>query len=823
LAQNPPWQNPKAATPSVVQVLFGPWGEDIPGDGLEYCGPTATLMAIYYLYDNGFTQLAPAAYGGQEDPNATNLELVLGGLMQTSSVGGTTTGMAEGVCDYLSACGIPPDVVTLTTTTTPNLIWLQTALAPNVAQNPDTIVLANFTVSWFALETGTTSTYSRTGGHFLTPLVVQQMGGMLTLNNPAPSTFIAGARSPSSNPQTVLISSVPAGWTLQGISDPQAYSQVITPKLGPGQATLAVLTNASAWAIPASMSPAGGWQPSPWQLAASKTINTNGGMLTVQASLEGAGGIAKSGQGTLLLTGANSLSGLNNVYNGTLASTQTSGSPFGTGSVALSGGGVLMLCPANSASTSVTIASSAGAVCTIEAGGGTIALAGSGAFDVLLGGNTKGDTGNIARAGRGTLVIAPGGGIAGLGSNQNLQVVGGKGNQPRVSNGMVAPFIVGQDSDSGGSGSFLTYASAGFQPAATVTSDRLGIDKVKSTMVYEVVDSQTLDSKAQVAALEMNGGEIDGTGTLLIGSQATGDVAGLIMNGGSIYADTLAFGQAEGAIYTNNGGSGTAIYSAIAGTAGLTTFGPGGLVLGEDNASSLSGPISVNAGTLIAAADGATGAGDVTVYTGATLQVQAAVPGAVTVEQSGVLYLDGGTIEGSLSISGIGQTSDAPGGILQGYGTVSGTASVGGAIQCGPTVGWITFTGETTISSDLAFYWQLQGPYDNTTQNSGPGIGWNAIAFQSTSTTVGSEAQPVRVFLDFSVIGGDPDQGDSFWNSSLAWTIATFPSGTTPACWVTHGNFTYDSGCFCICVQGSDLNLLWQPGATSQNWCNKTS
>ncbi len=105
------WLKSHQPTPSIIQVLFGPWGENIPGDGLQYCGPTATLMAIYYLYNNGFTQLAPAPYGGPDDPNATNLELVLGGLMQTSSAGGTGGGMAGGVAAYLSACGISPSQV----------------------------------------------------------------------------------------------------------------------------------------------------------------------------------------------------------------------------------------------------------------------------------------------------------------------------------------------------------------------------------------------------------------------------------------------------------------------------------------------------------------------------------------------------------------------------------------------------------------------------------------------------------------------------------------------------------------------------------------
>ena len=70
------------------------------------CGPTATLMAIYYLFNNGFTQLAPKHYRGRDAKKAINLERVLGGLIQTSSTGGTHGyDMQVGVWNYLSAFG----------------------------------------------------------------------------------------------------------------------------------------------------------------------------------------------------------------------------------------------------------------------------------------------------------------------------------------------------------------------------------------------------------------------------------------------------------------------------------------------------------------------------------------------------------------------------------------------------------------------------------------------------------------------------------------------------------------------------------------------
>jgi hypothetical protein len=75
------WNNPET-TPSIIQTGFGAYGPDLPGDGLEYCGPTTVAMGLYWLAGNGFTQLASKNYNA-DDPNdvaaAQNLVTVLGG------------------------------------------------------------------------------------------------------------------------------------------------------------------------------------------------------------------------------------------------------------------------------------------------------------------------------------------------------------------------------------------------------------------------------------------------------------------------------------------------------------------------------------------------------------------------------------------------------------------------------------------------------------------------------------------------------------------------------------------------------------------------
>ena len=420
--------------------------------------------------------------------------------------------------------------------------------------------------------------------------------------------------------------------------------------------------------------------------------------------MQGGFSLTKSGPGTLTLQQASQLTGPTTVSGGYLGSQQTDGTPFGSASMIVSTGGVLQFSPSGSAK----IASAENAA-SFTAGGGaaTLQLAGTNPFTVTIGGYNDTTTPNIQREPGGTLLIAPGSGVAAFGSQfgaQQVFVAGTQANLPAVlSSGMVAPWLLGVNNDTARSASFLTYnSSSGFQLPTATSSIAVAIPDATSDMIYQVMNLQTLDATIQVAALQMNLGGLYGQGTLLVGSQQSGDVAGLILNAALLGISTLSFGEAEAAIYSSGIiGAGT-VTSVIVGSGGLTLCGPGWLGLQGNSANTLSGTINVNSGGLIAAGPGATGSADISVNAGSTLLVSAgAVPGTVTVQQYGTLYLGGGTVAGALTIEPIGSTSDLPGGTLQGYGTVSGTATIGGIIQCGPTVGLISFSGDATISSEV--------------------------------------------------------------------------------------------------------------------------
>jgi autotransporter-associated beta strand protein len=815
------WKDPVKNTPSIVQVDFGAYGQNIPGDGEAYCGPTSMVMGLYWLRANGFTQVVPAAYDGQEDPVATNLERVIAGLAQTSSVSGTGGDLTDGVSSYLSACGIAPDQYMIVGTDSPNLAWLGAQLAPNVADNPDTIVLANFSVGWYSRPNTTSTDFQNNGGHVLTPLTVDLFAGTITINNAYPASFENVLNQPDENPQTVEITVVPSGWTLPYLGASQDYSQVVSATQGSNGLDYAILWGGAAWAISTTALPSSSsYQLSTWAIGQLQEINTNGGILTVIAPLAGAGGFEKDGEGTLLLTNVNDLTGANAVSGGTLASTQASGTPFGAGPMILSGGGTLLLSPSGSAK--VAIASGSGAACTIGDGSGTLQFLGQDTYVITIGGNSDGTTPNIARGVAGTLVIAAGAGLAELGTGQQVLVAGMVGNLPVVSNGIVAPFIVGQDNDAASAGAFLTYdSSAGFQAASTVSSASVDINQVQSDVVYAVVGLQTIDvgGAPQVAALQVNGGQIEGlAGSLLVGSQAAGDIAGVVMNGGIIMAGALGFGDAEGLIYTSDAGA--AITSAIGGSAGLTVFGPGTLILAADSSTTLTGPVNVNSGTLIAASTNAssTGAGEVVVNSEAALEVTGIVGGLVMVDQSGTLFLNGGTVQGDVTIAPVGETSADPGGILQGGGTIGGSAAISGVIQSGPQAGLIEFTDAVDISGDASFFWRLQTLVDNT--DSSPGIGWNALQFNSAKSSAGAQLTPISYFLDFSALDGDPDGGDPFWTTSHTWSLLIFAANNGTAWW-GFGNFYYESGNFDLQWDNWTACLTWTPAAAKQSLADR--
>jgi hypothetical protein len=486
------WLDPVGNTPRIVQVDFGAWGQYMPGDGETYCAPTSLVMGLYWLYANGFTQVAPGPFVDQDDQDTISLERIIAGLLNTSSEQGTLSGAQPGMQTYFSACGIAPSQYTYTPNANgnPDLSWLATQIAPNFTSE-STIVLAAFSVAWYETDRHDHTQLNGAGGHTLCPLAADLGNSRLTLNNAYPASFENVPNEPAHVRQTVTLAPVPAGLTIPGLPLPSdQYTQVVSGNKGHGR-VWAILRVAEAWAIPASVLPSTqGYAPATWQLDGPQFINTNGGTLNVLAPLVGNGNFCKCGEGTLIFNNINQLSGVLAVQGGTVGTTLTSGTPFGIGSVSLQGG-ALVLSDGTDA-VKMQIASSPGGVLMFCTGGGTLHLlspAGSPAL-VTIGGNTDGQVANLQRIDSGTLQLQPSQGLGALGADQQVLVAGSDGNLPIVSNGMVAPHILGRGGYPAWSGAFLTYGSAGFAPASTVSSSDVPINSVTAETIYQVVDAR---------------------------------------------------------------------------------------------------------------------------------------------------------------------------------------------------------------------------------------------------------------------------------------------------------------------------------------------
>ena len=377
-------------------------------------------------------------------------------------------------------------------------------------------------------------------------------------------------------------------------------------------------------------------------------------------------------------------------------------------------------------------------------------------------------------------MIAPAGGTAALGVSERVIVNGTGGNLPALSNGIVAPYIVAEDNDGSGSGDFLTYGSGGFAKAAYTKASTTPITSAGTNAVFEANVAQTVPSNttAQVYALKVGPVAVGGgsSSTLNVGPQSSGQ-AGVILNGGTISTTNLNFGSAEGLIYTSQAGG--TISSTIQGSGGLTTFGPGALMLTAAN--SYTGTTNINSGTLVAANTfgSATGSGAVTVRTERNTPGQrerGLRPAARRDhrEYGATLLLDGGTVAGPLTMNS--------GSYLFGQGTIAGPATIYGTIGSSTTdpaaapytgVEHIMFANSTTNLLSTTYSWRLNALDDAPAD---AGTNWSLLDFLTAGAQLGNQSHPFHLTLDLGAGVADPNSGNAFWSRPHQWLVADAPN-----------------------------------------------
>lgn len=834
--------------PIIVQDGFGVGGGKLPGDGLEYCIPTSTTMAMLYMpqINPAFGQFVPTNH---TTANLLNFDRVLGGLMGTTPSGGTSSAI-NGVATYLATQGLGTATISSDGNTATSAYftysWVGEQTVPQMLQvfqnngtyqNANVATVSTIVIGWYGENSD--GTYSRDGGHGLTLTAASVNGSgvytpgssMIGLINPEPSTLLQSADL-SNYASQILNTSTPQTFTVT--YNGGSYS-LTEPWLLPGNGVYinGTLLNGNVYAntavgldgqyiLTVNKSLPSGSGLLPWQLSGTFPITTNNGTLSVPTTVTdgtSSGGLFQFGLGTLTLANAVTTTGAFTLSGGTLISTAN---PTVVGSNAILGSGTLNLdfgtlsiSPSGSGSSAAINLAGGSGNAVIYGGGAVLAIdPGSfGTLQVTLGGLVRSGTivGSDPPPTTGTLAVAAASGNASLGTTVKVVVAGGL----NTTNGMVSPTIVAQDTSANQSaGDFLAYSPAtGLVVAAYTASTSTPIASTTSSTVYSVTDSQSVATggNATVYALKVGPSASVGGGAnskLNVGPQSSGSQAGMILNGGSITVPTLQLGESEGVVYT--GAAGGTISSAISTSGGLTSFGPGMLVLAGDNAN-ISGAVTVQSGTLAINTGGtlpATAA--VTVNSGATLSISGTVAGNVTAldvaaqnitsssgstiytQNGGIVRMAGGTITGLLSVD----RSSA----LQGGGTISGSASIKGSIAAGPAPagGWtvanpanLNFTGSATLTNAAFLTWSLFTPLDSS--NGTAGMNWNTISFTGSNT---GKVEALTVLVDLSNLPSDPNSGNSFWNQSHSWLLIAPAANTTVSDYVYVSVASYEQGTF---------------------------
>jgi autotransporter-associated beta strand protein len=709
------WADKVTDTPSIIQNGFGPNGSDLPNDGNLYCGPTTFSQQLYYFGSLGWDTLVNSATP-TNPTSSESLAMVelIGGLMGTPPTGATTGDQfVAGANTYLRAKGV--SAFTINSVNNPTFAQLSTLNGPAHSVLALSLEFYSGGPSWVSQ-----------GGHFVALAATPQANEITIINPHAPQPVGNG----QANPQQILLQNFDIA-SQQGVLAAGNYLQLDPSEVGTyreGQLTL--IRTAHITSLTGNPTDA----LADWELSGIQEINPGTQTLDVITTVSGVGGFAMTGPGSLVLSNTNAAaytySGGTTVSLGEVVGAQALDTPFGTGNITLSGG-VLVVQPAGSGqAVSVSGASGVGSQLVVNGGGITLDRGANTSLVFTVGSYGDGFTPNLVLNPGGSLVVGAASGIDQLGQSEKLVIAGSAANLPLNTNGIVNPAIVGTSSNSTAqNGDFLNYDTAnGFQKATYTLASGVEINAATSTMVYEVDAGQNVTANASVYAIKVNAGQ-----SVAGGNGSTLQTTGVILNGGSISTENLAFSGSGGSIYTGNEGG--TVSAAISGSNGLTTFGPGRLVVSGQSA-----------------------------YTGATNIASGSV-----------------AVQGSLgSTNASDRLTVGASAVLEGYGTITGTTFVAGSASPGiDAPGQLTFQGDVTFASGSTYEWQLNSNFDGKV---GAGTDWDLLSVVGDLTFLGNSATSEAVLLTttFGPAILSPDSGNVFWTSSRSWLIAeTTGSGSS--------------------------------------------
>ena len=428
--------------------------------------------------------------------------------------------------------------------------------------------------------------------------------------------------------------------------------------------------------------------------------NTIAGILQ-DTSAAGAGvlGLTKSGIGQWVLSGANTYSGTNTVNLGTLAGTQTSGTPFGTGAVTLNAG-TLSLAPAGSGSNvTVTGGTVAAATKFTFNAGATLSLNKGSQTSLTYTFGTSGATWT-----RGTTAGNTGTLILSVGAIANLGAAAGSGERflingtapTMVGTALLVDGVVAQDRGNSNVGEFVTYGvTNGFAAATpTLTNNFTGSLNTSYVNVTSPISTGTIAAHA----VKVSGTTLTNSGTLTLGNGA--NTAGLILNSGIVSGGTLTTpaAAAEFVIYTSGTSEISSVIPTATGMIGMSVFGPGTLALTSGSANGFTGGLRINNTTVIATNDNQLGGTTSPItLTGGTLQTSGTFALGTTAQRAITLAAGQNQTGGTFNVTS-GTTTYSNSATNSKFMSGSGSLTKTGAgilVLSGNTTN--TYTGLTTV------------------------------------------------------------------------------------------------------------------------------
>jgi autotransporter-associated beta strand protein len=398
------------------------------------------------------------------------------------------------------------------------------------------------------------------------------------------------------------------------------------------------------------------------------------------------------------------------------------------------------------------------------------------------GGGTGGNT--VLSIGAGGITLAAGAGALSFGK------LAASGDNQRVTVGAVASFTISNNSANAltfnrefdgrtnnttqvitvaGSGSGNTIFAGGILANSTGRDLAMVIDRTGAGVVrIEGAGTYT-------------GGTTLNQGTLQVRSSSALGSGGLAINGGIlasfISARTLANNVTVGGNFTL-GGSGhaitlngttnlgggtrvittanTATFGGVISNGGISKQGAGSLVLNAQN--TYTGATSVTAGTLVIGASASTHADS-----------------AVTISNSGSSLVVNGTINGTLH-SGVST-------ILSGSGTVTGAATVAGALNPGNSAGLLSFSNSLTMADTTVTNMEILGLNRGTDYDGidvGTNLTYKGLLSLALGTTFGTGSHTFNLFGLVNTPAGSFDSVEltgsyagTLSNSGGVWTTTT--------------------------------------------------